>query len=107
MGRFAGGEGFYNLMVNSHSFSLLDTWDCNIPKCFHSVPVYSFFSCLSLETRMLVRTEVKRVPICYLDKTLVSSFSLVERVDVCYGVYSGLISQRFLSHVMFFWRTAD
>ena len=42
VGRFAGG-GFYNPMVNSHSFSLLDTWDCNIPQCFPGVTVYSFF----------------------------------------------------------------
>ena len=64
VGRFAGG-GFYNPMVNSHSFSLLDTWDCNIPQCFPSVTVYSFFFLsLSLETGMLVRMEVKILPFC-------------------------------------------
>ena len=62
VGRFAGG-GFYHLMVNSHSFILLDTWDCNIPRCFPSVNSLLFLS-LSLETGMLVKTEVRRVPFC-------------------------------------------
>lgn len=66
VGRFAG-RGFYHLRVNSHSFVLLDTWDCNIPRCFPSVnSLLSLSLSLSLETGMLVKTE-EECPFVNLD----------------------------------------
>ena len=64
VGRFGGGEEFYNLMINSHSFSGLETWDCDIPKYFPSVVFYSFSLSLSLEIGMLVGAEVRRMSLC-------------------------------------------